>query len=69
MGHNSKQFLWKESDLNPLTILWHKDSRSPILNDKLSKFIKIVEIAVVQVFGSIEDEHIFNIANFMKNKL
>jgi hypothetical protein len=69
MGHNFKQFLWEESDLNPLTRLWHKDSRSPILNHKLSEFIKIVEFAAVQVFGSVEDEHIFKTANFIKNKL
>jgi len=69
MGHNSKKFLWEESDFNPLTRLWHKYSRSPILNHKLLEFIKIVEIAVVQVFGSVENEHIFNTANFMKKKL
>jgi hypothetical protein len=54
MGHDSKQFLWEESDFNPLTRLWHKDSRSPILNHKLLEFIKIVEIAAIQVFGSVE---------------
>ncbi len=69
MGHNSKQFLREESDFNPLTRLWHKDSRSPIFNHKLLEFIKIVEIAAVQVFGFVENEHIFNTANFMKKKL
>jgi hypothetical protein len=29
----------------------------------------MIEIAVVQVFGSIENERIFNTANFMKKKL
>jgi len=53
----------------PATTSRHKDSRSPILNLKLLEFIKIVEIAAVQVFGFVENEHIFNTANFMKKKL
>jgi hypothetical protein len=29
----------------------------------------MIEIAAVQVFGYVENEHIFNTANFMKKKL
>jgi hypothetical protein len=52
--------LYEESDLNPLTKMWHKVSKSPLLNHKLSEFIKLVEIVVVQVFGSIRHECTFN---------
>jgi hypothetical protein len=35
----------------------------------LSEFIKIVEIAIVMVFGSVQDERTFNTVTFAKNKL
>jgi len=56
MGQNFEPILHEESDSNPLTKLYHKNFRSPLFNHKLSKFIKLVEIFVVQVLGSIENE-------------
>jgi len=70
MIHNSEVVMCnQESSLNPITRLWHKLIASPILNHKLSKHMKLTEIVVVQMFGSIENEHIFSTFNFMKNQL
>ncbi len=68
-GHNSNLVFHEESDFNSLTKMWQKVSRSPLLNHKLSKFIKLAEIIVVQVFGFVEDECTFSIVTFMKTKL
>jgi hypothetical protein len=35
----------------------------------LSEFLKLAKIVVVLVFGSTENEHIFSMFTFMKNKL
>jgi hypothetical protein len=69
IGHNFDPILHEESDLNPLTRMWCKVCGSPLLNHKLPKFIKFVEIIVVQVLNFIEDECTFNIMAFMKTKL
>lgn len=43
-----------------MTKVWHKITINLILNHKLSKFMKLVEIDVVQVFGLVEDKRISN---------
>ncbi len=57
----------QDNSLNPITKLWHKLTASPILNHKLSKYMKLTTIVVAQAFGYIENEHMFNTFNFMKN--
>jgi len=61
MMHNFEGILWEENNLNLITKLWHKITINPILNHKLSKFMKLVEIEIVQVFGLIEDKHILTL--------
>jgi len=56
-----------ESSLNPLTWLWHKVTTSPILTQKLSKYMKLTNIAIIRVLGFMENERTFNIFSFMKN--
>jgi hypothetical protein len=48
--------------------MWLKIQSSPLLVLKLSDCMKIVEIIMVQVFGSVENERITNLP-FMKRKL
>jgi len=67
--HNFEDILWEESSLNLMTKLWCKFIINPILNHKLSKFMKLVKIDVVQVFGLVEDKHIFSTMSFMKSRL
>ncbi len=52
--------LKKVSNVNPMTQLWAKIS-SIIFKLKLLEFIKLVEIACVQVLGFMEVEHCFSI--------
>jgi len=39
------------------------------LNEKVNEYNKLVEIAMVEVLGFVEDERTFNNLSFMKNKL
>ncbi len=59
----------KKSNKNPISKLWMKMDSSPNLAHKLNEYNKLVEIVVVQVMGSMEDEMTFNNLTFMKNKL
>jgi hypothetical protein len=67
--HNYEAILREENNLNLMIRLWCKITTNPILNHKLSKFMKLVEIVIVQVFNLVEDECTFNTISFMKNRL
>ncbi len=69
MMHNYEAILREENNLNLMIRLWCKITTNPILNHKLSKFMKLVEIVIVQVFNLVEDECTFNTISFMKNRL
>ncbi len=69
MVANSEAIMKEDFIVNLVTWLWTKISSSSIFKHKLREFIKLVEIAYVQVFGSMENEHCFSIMAFMKNKL
>jgi hypothetical protein len=56
MCHNFKHVLYEENDFNPLTKFWHRVFGFLIFNHKLLGFIKLAEIVIIQVLGSIEDE-------------
>ena len=49
--------------------LWHKLSSNALMLMELLEFMKVVEIAHVQVLGSVEDERTFNSLSFLKSKL
>jgi hypothetical protein len=69
MATNNESMLKEVSNKNLVTRLWAKITSSHILNIKFFKFIKLVEIACVQVLGSIKDEQCFLVVAFIKNKL
>jgi len=70
MSTNSKKHMEPPFDLNPLTRLWSYQDSCTILRIKIFlEFYKLVEIAIVQVLGSIEDERCFSSLSFLKNKL
>ncbi len=54
--------------MNFVIHMWLKIQSSPLLVLKLSDCMKIVEIIMVQVLGSVENERINNLP-FMKRKL
>ena len=53
---------------NPLTKLWKSLACNKALISNFSEFAKLVEIAIVQVLGSIEDERTFSSLSFLKDK-
>jgi hypothetical protein len=69
MGHNVETMMQESSNVNPVTWMWLKIQFSPLLVLKLNEYIKVVEIIMVQVLGSIEDERTFSNLTFMKSKL
>jgi hypothetical protein len=69
MTNNVKLAMQKPFDVNPVTKLWKTLTSFRILKNKILKYIKLVELAIVKVIGSIEDEHYFYMLTFMKTKL
>jgi hypothetical protein len=54
--HYFEPILWEDNNLNLVTQIWRKFFASTIPNHKLFKYIKLVDIVDVQIFGSIEDK-------------
>jgi hypothetical protein len=69
MKGNCHSAMTGDLPLNPLNRLWKWLEASGLLRQKLSEFMKVTELAVVTVLGSVEDERIFSTLSFMKNKL
>jgi hypothetical protein len=56
-------------DINPIMKLWVTNTNNSLLCQCLSEYMKLVEIILVSILGSMENEHIFSILAFMKDKL
>jgi len=56
-------------DQNPLTKVWVRIGQNALMLNRLSEFIKVAEIAICAVLGSVEDERTFSTLSFMKSKL
>ncbi len=69
MKNNVKLTMQKSFDINLLTKLWRTFLSSQILEQKILEYIKLVELVVVQMIGSIKDECCFSTFTFMKTKL
>jgi hypothetical protein len=59
----------KPFDTNLVTKLWITISNNVLLTQRLSKYLKLVEIVVVSMLGFVEDEQTFSTLAFMKDKL
>ncbi len=57
------------SNVNLVTQMWLMIQSSPLLVLKLSEYIKVLEITMLQVLGLIEDEKTFSNLVFKKSKL
>jgi hypothetical protein len=69
MKSNYKSAIEEPHDQNPLTKMWQRIGQNALMLNRLSEFIKLCEIAVTVVLGSMEDEHTFSTLGFMKLKL
>ncbi len=56
----------QKMNLNPMSCLWMKLFTNPLLCVMFNKFMKVVELVVVQIMGIVEDEKAFN--NLDENK-
>jgi len=66
MVANSEAIMKDDSLVSLVNWLWAKLRSFSILKHNLLKFIKVVEIACVQIFGFMEGEHNFSSMKFMK---
>jgi hypothetical protein len=57
MINNAKLAMQKSFDVNPFTKLCRTFISSQILKNKILEYIKLAELAIVQVIGFVEDEH------------
>jgi hypothetical protein len=55
--------------VNPIIRMWSRIQSSSLLVLKVNEYIKVAEIVMVQVLGSVEDERTFSNLAFMNNKL
>ncbi len=68
MTNNAKLAMHKPFDVNLVTKLWRTFTSFQILEIKIPKYIKLVEL-VVQIIDYVEDECCFSTLTFMKTKL
>ena len=69
MKSHAHSAMAEPKDANPITKLWQKVGTNGLLLNRLSEFIKVVEIAITAVLGNVEDERIFLNLAFIKLKL
>ncbi len=49
--------------------MWKSFASSVIMKDRISKYFKLVELTIVAILGSVEDERTLSTVTFMKSKL
>lgn len=69
MKSNARMALMPPFDMNPLTRVWRVLDGNNTLTQSFSEFIKLAELAVTHVIGSVEDERLFSAVKFLKSKL
>ena len=55
--------------LNPVTKLWRCLDANSALSTSFPEYIKLAQIALIHLLGSIEDEHVFSLVTLLKNKV
>jgi len=68
MTNNVKLAMHKPFDVNPITKFYRIFISFQILKNKIPKYIKLVELVIVQVIGSVENKHCFSMLTFMTTK-
>jgi hypothetical protein len=69
MQSNNEVAMKPPHDCNPTTQMWRRFVFNVILKDRNFKYFKLVELTIVVVLGSVEDEHTFPTVIFTKSKL
>jgi len=55
--------------VNSLKKLWRSLDANSALATNFSEYVKLAEIAMIHVLGSIEDELCFSVLSFLKDKV
>jgi hypothetical protein len=55
--------------VNPVTKLWRRLDANSALSTSFPEYIKLAQIAMIHVLGSVEDERAFSSVSFFKDKL
>ena len=55
-------------DFKPMTKLWRTFGQTTMMLSRLSEWIKVVELVVIVVLGSLEEKRTFSILSFIKSK-
>jgi hypothetical protein len=69
MKSNAEKMLGPPYDQNLVSKLWQKLGCNGLLLSKLSEFMRLAEIAITTVLGSVEDERTFSSLKFIKSRL
>jgi hypothetical protein len=69
MKQQPRGMMQRPLTVNPITRLWRSVEANSYFKHALLEFIKVAEIAIVMVLGSVHDEHTFSTATFAKSKL
>jgi hypothetical protein len=69
MASNSLAMLEPPFDVNPVSRLWRMLDANIALAGQFPEYIKLAQIALVHVLGSVEDERCFSSLTFLKDKL
>jgi diphthamide synthase subunit DPH2 len=55
--------------INPVMRMWLSIDGNSFLRHSLSEYLKVVEIGIAIVLGSVQDERTFSTISFLKNKV
>ena len=69
MKENAETMMKKPFTTNPVTRMWLCIDGNSYLRHSLSEFLKVAELGIVMVMGSVQDERTFSTVSFMKTKV
>jgi hypothetical protein len=69
MKENAASMLKKPYTVNPVTRMWLSIDGNSYLRHSLSEFMKVAELGITMVLGSVQDERTFSTMSFLKTKV
>jgi hypothetical protein len=69
MRENVPSMMSRPFKVNPVTRMWLSIDSNSFLRHALSEYVKLVEIDICMVLGSVQDERTFSTVTFLKTKV
>jgi hypothetical protein len=69
MKENAASMLKKPYTVNPVTRMWLSIDGNSYLRHSLSEFMKVAELGITMVLGSVQDVRTFSTMSFLKTKV